>query len=48
MDPKLTMVFLLIGAVIALSNLDDETLDRLKSLLDRRAWRGFVPGRRKS
>ncbi|MGC1465457.1 MAG: hypothetical protein WA792_06965 [Pseudolabrys sp.] len=48
MDPKLTLVFLLVGAVIALSNLDDATLDRVKDRFDRLSWRGFVPGRRKS
>jgi len=48
MDLKLTMIFLLIGALIALSNLDDETLDRVKSRFAHRSWRGFVPGRRKS
>jgi hypothetical protein len=47
MDPKLAMLFLLIGAVIALSNLSDENLGRMRRQLSGRRWREFVPGRRK-
>jgi len=47
MDPKLTMLFLLIGAVIVLSNLSEENLGRMRRQLSARRWREFVPGRRK-
>jgi hypothetical protein len=47
MDPKLAMLFLLIGAVIALSNLSDENLGRMRQQLSGRRWRQFVPGWRK-
>ncbi len=48
MDPKLTILFMLIGAVIALSHLTEENLGRLrKQFIDRR-WREFVPLRRRS
>lgn len=30
MDPKLTILFMLIGAVLALSSLGDGTLDRVR------------------
>ena len=48
MDAKIAMIFLLIGAIIALSNLNDKTLNRLRDHLARRHWRELVPGRRKS
>lgn len=48
MDPKLTILFLLIGSIIGLSHLDDEILTRMRSQLIARRWRDFVPGRRKS
>jgi hypothetical protein len=48
MDPKLTLLFLLIGAVIGLSHLDDENLRRMRRQLVSRRWREFMPGRRKS
>jgi hypothetical protein len=48
MDTKLTMVFLLIGAVITLSKMDDGLLDRLRSHFARSHWRELMPGRRKS
>jgi hypothetical protein len=48
MDPKLTVLFVLIGTIIGLSKLDDEILGRMKNQLVRRSWRGIVPGRRKS
>jgi len=42
MDPKLTMLFVLIGAVVVLSHLTDDNLTRVRrQLLDRR-WRNFV------
>ena len=47
MDPKLTLLFLLIGVIVALSNLSDERLARMgRQLIDRR-WRKFVRIRRK-
>lgn len=48
MDPKLTILFMLIGAVIGLSHLNDEKLGRMRRQLVRRRWREFMPGRRKS
>ena len=48
MDPKLALLFLLIGSVIGLSHLNDDTLGRMRRQLVRRRWREFVPGRRKS
>jgi hypothetical protein len=48
MDPKLTILFLLIGAVIALSHLSDENLGRMRRQIVGRRWREFVPLRRKS
>jgi hypothetical protein len=47
MDPKLTILFLLICAVIGLSHLNDENLGRMRRQLVRRRWREFIPGRRK-
>lgn len=48
MDPKLAILFLLIGAVIGLSHLTDENLGRMRRQLVRRSWREFVPLRRRS
>jgi hypothetical protein len=48
MDPKLTILFLLISAVIGLSHLNDDNLDRMRRQLVSLRWREFVPGRRKS
>ena len=47
MDPKLTLLLLLIGLVVGLSNLDEENLNRMRRQLALGRWRGFVPGRRK-
>ena len=48
MDPKLTILLMLIGAVIALSHLTEENIARVrKQFIDRR-WREFVPLRRRS
>jgi hypothetical protein len=47
MDPKLTILFLLIGTVIGLSHLSEENLDRVRRRIAARRWREFVPGRRK-
>ena len=48
MDPKLTILFLLIGSVIGLSHLNDDNLGRMRRQLVSRRWREFVPGWRKS
>lgn len=48
MDPKLAMLFMLIGAVIGLSHLTDELLGRVRRQLVARRWREIMPGRRKS
>ncbi len=48
MDPKLAILFLLIGSVIGLSHLNDENLARLRRQFVVRRWREFVPRRRKS
>jgi hypothetical protein len=48
MDPKLTILFMLIGAVIVLSHLTEENLGRMRSQLVQLRWREFVPSRRKA
>ena len=47
MDPKITLLFMLIGSVIGLSRLSDVKLDRVRRQLADRQWREFVPRRRK-
>jgi len=47
MDPKLTLLFMLIGAVVALSHLTDENLTRVRRQLIARRWRPFVRSSRK-
>lgn len=47
MDPKLTLLFLLISGIIGLSHLNDENLGRMRSQFVIRRWREFLPGRRK-
>ena len=47
MDPKLYLLFLLFGSIVAMSHLNDETLAKLKEQFARRRWREFVPTRRK-
>lgn len=42
MDPKLTMLFMLIGAVVVLSHLTDENLTRMRRQLVDGRWRNFV------
>jgi len=42
MDPKLTMLFVLIGAVVVLSHLTDDNLTRVRRQLVDRRWRNFV------
>jgi hypothetical protein len=48
MDPKLALLFLLIGTIIGLSNLSEESIARLWRQLIVRRWRGIVRGRRKN
>jgi hypothetical protein len=48
MDPKLTMLFLLIGTIIGLSHLNRENPTKMKSEFDGRRWRDIVPRWRKS
>jgi hypothetical protein len=48
MDPKIALLFLLIGIVIGLSYLSDENLGRVRRQLTGARWRNFVPGRRRA
>jgi hypothetical protein len=43
MDPKLAILFMLIGAIIALSHLNDENLSRMRRQLIELRWRKIVP-----
>jgi|NGEPerStandDraft_6_1074524.scaffolds.fasta_scaffold329905_1 hypothetical protein len=48
MDPKLMILFLLIGCVIGFSHLNEENLGRMRRQIVDRRWREFVPLRRRS
>jgi hypothetical protein len=48
MDPKLTVLFLLIGTIIGLSRLNYGNLTKMKRGFDGQRWRGTVSRRRKS
>jgi hypothetical protein len=48
MDPKLAILFMLIGTVIGLSHLGEASLTRMRRQFIRLRWRDFAPGRRKS
>jgi hypothetical protein len=48
MDPKIALLFLLIGSVIGLSHLSDENLSRVRRQLATKRWREFMPGRRRA
>ncbi len=48
MDPKLTILIMLIGAVIALSHLTEENLGRMRRQFVDRRWRKIMPLRRRS
>jgi len=48
MDPKLTLLFLLISSIIGLSHLNDKNIERLRRQLVAWRWRELMPGRRKS
>jgi hypothetical protein len=41
MDIKLALLFLFVSAMITLSHLDDENVERIKQQLRRRQWREF-------
>src|SRR5262245_4882822 len=47
MDPKITLLFMLIGSVIGLSRLNDTSLDRVRRQFAGRQWREFMTKRRK-
>ena len=47
MDPKLTILFVLIACVILLSHLTEENLGRMRRQFANRRWREFVPSRRR-
>jgi hypothetical protein len=42
-DPKLTMLFLLIGIIIGLSHLSSKNQTKSKRELGGRGWRAFLP-----
>jgi hypothetical protein len=48
MDPKLTVLFLLIGSIICLSHLSREFLFKFKCRLDDGPWRSIISRWRKS
>ena len=43
MDIKLALLFLFVSAMITLSNLDDDNVERIKQQLLRWQWREFRP-----
>jgi hypothetical protein len=47
MDPKLTLLFLLMGTIVGLSHLGDDNFTRMRRQLIDRRWRDFVRGWRK-
>jgi len=47
MDPKITLLFILIGSVIGLSRLNGTSLNRVRRQFAGRQWREFIPKRRK-
>ena len=42
MDPKLTLLFVFIGAVVVLSHLTEDNVSRVRRQLSDRRWRQFV------
>jgi hypothetical protein len=48
MDPKLAILFLLIGCVIGLSHLNEDNLGRMRRQLVSLRWRELIPLRRRS
>jgi len=47
MDPKLTILLMLIACIIGLSHLGDETSRRMRRLLPGQRIRNMMPGRRR-
>ena len=47
MDPKLTILFMLIACIIGLSHLGDEAFCRMRRLLPGQRLRNMMPGRRR-
>jgi hypothetical protein len=45
MDPKLTILFFLVGTIVGLSHLNDDVLGRMRRQIAGRRW---LSGRRKS
>lgn len=48
MDSKLAIFALLISTILALANLNEDSVARLRRQFASRRWREFVPGWRKS
>jgi hypothetical protein len=48
MDPKLTMLFLLIGTIIGLSHVSVEALANTEREKHRKRWRNILQSRNKS
>lgn len=47
MDPKITILLMLIGSIITLSHVSDGTFDRARRLFSRLQWRDLVPNLRR-
>lgn len=47
MDPKLTILFMLIACILGLSYLGDATFGQMRRLLPSRRLRNMMPGRRR-
>lgn len=48
MDPKITILFVLIAAIIGLSYLSDANLARMRRQMLARRWRMLMPVRRRT
>lgn len=47
MDPKLTILFMLIACIIGLSHFSEASFGRMRRLLPTARLRGMMPGRRR-
>ena len=47
MDPKIALLFILIGCVIGLSHLNDDVVGRMRRQLGEGRWREILPRRRR-
>ena len=47
MDPKLTILFMLIACIIGLSHVGDVSFGRMLRLIPTQRLRGMMPGRRR-